>query len=310
MSDIFRDFDKKNEIPKVKIPKFATGGICNDAIFPKLDAFSQIDEIVKDIAKKKDNAIAMEFTKCIGELLKNNGVVPKLTEYTRNFETENTFETRFGVSIDELDFSEHDKVFEDKIAELKKQIDRLNEEKSFLRTRCMPYVEKDFDNRLYGKLAIVSCNEEFVDIQKYADGDDLYSREVRNLISEGGIKRLIGQYRNLSLRLDKMSAENKALKQRIAELESKKAEEPTKINLNNHIKVKLTPLGADIYYHQYDEIKGDYPKIEKYLTSKLPRVDDEGYTEFQLHHFIELYGGYIGVGKKNVIEPLDIIVAE
>lgn len=122
MSDIFRDFGKKNEVPKVKIPKFATGGICNDAIFPKFDAFSQIDEIVKDITKKKDNAIAMEFTKCIGELLKKNGVVPKMTEYTRNFETENTFETRYGVSIDELDFSEQDKAFEDKIAKLEEEL--------------------------------------------------------------------------------------------------------------------------------------------------------------------------------------------
>ena len=127
MSDILRDFDKKNEVPKVKIPKFATGGICNDAIFPKLDAFSQIDEIVKDIAKKKDNAMAIEFTKCIGELLRKNGVVPKLTEYTRNFETDKTFETRYGVSIDELDFSEHDKVFEDEIAELKKDYKTASE---------------------------------------------------------------------------------------------------------------------------------------------------------------------------------------
>lgn len=127
MSDILRDFDKKNEFPKVKIPKFATGGICNDAIFPKLDAFSQIDEIVKDIKDRQDNAMAMEFTKCIGELLKKNGVVPKLTEYTRNFETDKTFETRYGVSIDELDFSEHDKVFEDKIAELKKDYKTASE---------------------------------------------------------------------------------------------------------------------------------------------------------------------------------------
>ena len=36
MSDIFRDFDKKNEVPKIKIPKFATGVICNDAI-PELN---------------------------------------------------------------------------------------------------------------------------------------------------------------------------------------------------------------------------------------------------------------------------------
>lgn len=69
--------------------------------------------------------MAMEFTKCIGELLRKNGVVPKLTEYTRNFETDNTFETRYGVSIDELDFSEHDKVFEDKIAKLEDKLLKL-----------------------------------------------------------------------------------------------------------------------------------------------------------------------------------------
>ena len=127
MSDILRNFDKKNEIPKIKIPKFATGGICNDAIFPKIDAFSQIDEIVKDIRDRQDNAMAMEFTKCIEELLRKNSVVPKMTEYTSNFETENTFKTRYGVSIDELDFSEHDKVFEDKIAELKKDYKTASE---------------------------------------------------------------------------------------------------------------------------------------------------------------------------------------
>ena len=129
MSDILRDFDKKNEFPKVKIPKFATGGICNDAIFPKLDAFSQIDEIVKDVRDRQDNAMAMEFTKCIGELLKKNGVTPKITEYTHENVKEHSIEQLYGVTIDELDFSAHDKVFEDKIASLEKQIERLMREK-------------------------------------------------------------------------------------------------------------------------------------------------------------------------------------
>lgn len=112
-----------------KIPRFEKGGICNDAICTKLDAFSQIDEIVKDIRDRQDNAMAMEFTKCIGELLKKNGVTPKITEYSGISQTDKTFETRYGVSIDELDFSEHDKVFEDKIAELEKQTERLMREK-------------------------------------------------------------------------------------------------------------------------------------------------------------------------------------
>lgn len=235
MSDILRDFDKKNEIPKVKIPKFATGGICNDAIFPKLDVFSKIDEIVKDIQKQKDNAMAMEFTKCIGELLKENGVVPKITEYTRDFETENTFETRYGVTIDELDFSEHDKVFEDKIAELGKRIQEL----------------------------------EIID----------------------------------TIRHD----ENRELKQRIAELESKGTEKPTKINLNDRVKVKLTPLGAEIYYHQYDELnKQIKERGGKQLEPRMPEIDKDGYTKFTLWNFMELYGEHMGMCKPNVIEPLYI----
>ena len=126
MSDILRDSDKKNEFPKVKIPKFATGGICNGAIF----AFSQIDEIVKDIRERQDNAIAMEFTKSIGELLKNNGVAPKITEVRTGgtFDKDgNVIEERYGVLVEDLDFTEHDKVFEDKIADLESLLQKRDE---------------------------------------------------------------------------------------------------------------------------------------------------------------------------------------
>lgn len=112
--------DKEIEIPNISLENIKKrleemDKITNEMLNPFDSAF---DKMVKDIRDRQDNVIAMEFTKCIGELLKKNGVVPKITEYTRNFETDNTFETRYGVSIDELDFSAHDKVFEDKIAEL------------------------------------------------------------------------------------------------------------------------------------------------------------------------------------------------
>ena len=89
--------------------------------------FSAFNQIAKDIKDRQDNAIAMEFTKCIGELLRKNGVAPKMTECTGNFETDKTFETRYGVTIDELDFTAHDKVFEDKIAKLKKDYKTASE---------------------------------------------------------------------------------------------------------------------------------------------------------------------------------------
>lgn len=114
------EFDKEIEIPNISLENINKAlkemdKITNEMLNPFDSTF---DKIVKDIRDRQDNVIAMEFTKCIGELLRKNGVVPKMTEYTRNFETDNTFETRYGVTIDELDFSEHDKPFEDKIAEL------------------------------------------------------------------------------------------------------------------------------------------------------------------------------------------------
>lgn len=155
------------------------------------------------------------------------------------------YERKYVGCVVELDFSEHDKVFEDKIARLEENVGYYKDSLSRVEKNC-----------------------------------------------------------------EKLHCENKELKQRIADLESKETEKPTKINLNDRIKVKLTPLGAEIYYHQYDDIHKDYPKMKKHLQSSLPKVDENGYTEFQLWHFMELYGEHIGMCKPNVINPLNIIIVK
>ena len=78
-----------------------------------------------------------------------------------------------------------------------------------------------------------------------------------------------------------------------------------KINLNELVKVKLTDLGKDIYYHQYDELNARLGRVIYEPT--FPEEDDKGYTYFQLWNFIEIYSKYIGISKPNVIEPLEII---
>lgn len=81
--------------------------------------------------------------------------------------------------------------------------------------------------------------------------------------------------------------------------------EPIRINLNESIKVKLTDWGKKIYYHQYDrtnQIAG-----REICKPKFPKEDENGYTEFQLWCFIELYGEHIGMALPNVIEPLEIV---
>ena len=76
------------------------------------------------------------------------------------------------------------------------------------------------------------------------------------------------------------------------------------LNLNDTIKVKLTDHGKDIYYHQFDK----FIEIGAKLTPKMPKVDADGYTKFQLWEFIQLYGQHIGMTKPNVIEPIDIVI--
>lgn len=171
--------------------------------------FSEFDRIIKDIQEQKENATAMEFTKCIRELLKKNGVVPKITEYTRENVRENSIEHRYGVSIDGLDFTEHDKGFKDEIERLKRQIEKL----ASIRTRCHESARDSFDSGNYGCLHIVTTDElknsnekvlklesELFDVQKSAD--EYYNRcidltnQIAKLESELEVKDNLMKIKN------------------------------------------------------------------------------------------------------------------
>ena len=134
------------------------------------------EQIGKEITKMKKSVIARDVVNITEELLKENGVVVNVTMCTFDGVTE--------MSIG-LDFTEHDKVFADKIAKLEKQIESYEAERKELRTRCcMDSAREKFDNHSYGGLVIYTKN--------------FTSERERRLYDE-----------------------NKELKQRIAELESK-----------------------------------------------------------------------------------------
>ena len=78
-----------------------------------------------------------------------------------------------------------------------------------------------------------------------------------------------------------------------------------KINLNDRIKVKLTDYGKEIYYHRFDDVLAQM-KI-KTIKPEYPKVDDEGYTTFQLWDFMSIYGNYMGIAMPEVIKPLEVI---
>ncbi len=81
-----------------------------------------------------------------------------------------------------------------------------------------------------------------------------------------------------------------------------------RINLNEPIKVKLTQLGKDIYYHQFDSLNKAIG--EEICKPSYPVEDEDGYAEFQLWDFMNLYGDFMGVGLPNVIDPIEIVYME
>lgn len=73
-------------------------------------AMSNINYIAKQIAEKDDAVICKAFTISIARLLKENGIIPIMTEHERMLETEERFiiKSTHGVCFNELDTSEHD----------------------------------------------------------------------------------------------------------------------------------------------------------------------------------------------------------
>ena len=78
-----------------------------------------------------------------------------------------------------------------------------------------------------------------------------------------------------------------------------------RINLNEVVKVKLTDLGKDIYYHRFDKLNKRCGKIV--CKPSFPKEDAKGYTKFQLWDFMETYGEHLGIAKPTVINPLEIV---
>lgn len=87
-------------------------------------AMSNIDCIAKQIAEKNDAAICKAFTISIVRLLRENGIIPIMTEHERMLETDRErfiFKSTYGVCFNDLDTSEHDaKVRADAIKEVER----------------------------------------------------------------------------------------------------------------------------------------------------------------------------------------------
>lgn len=243
----------KNNMPRFKDWKLDLSG----AIDGMMDFNAELDKFSKDIQKRKDNAMAMAFTKDIGDLLKKNGVCPKFEEYSDRVMGKTKIEMRYGVGLVDLDFSEHDKPFKDKIAKLEEEVHRLGEERREIRKRCASDGELHlFDLKRYGRLRIVA----------------------KDVMAENeSLKQRISEIENFSCQAEQESESMiLELKQRIAELEGKKTESldevPDSITIDGY-KCKIINTERGLYISR-DEIYSIIDKEKMPLRQKCKELED------------------------------------
>lgn len=159
-----------------------------------------MNKIAKDILEQKNNAMAMEFTKIICDLLKRYGVYVHCTE-TKFGEkiTTNSIEEQYGIVFDSMDFSEHDKEFTDKITELEEELEKSNREHAkTLWEFCDSVKKEDYDsevNRLHSE--VEKYRKAFEDAKKERDCqiaeyqnkiEELENRDIAELLPTDPIK--------------------------------------------------------------------------------------------------------------------------
>ena len=60
-------------------------------------------------------------------------------------------------------------------------------------------------------------------------------------------------------------------------------------NINNHIRVKLNEFGLTV-------LKGNHDELRLKRPFEMPKVDEEGYTQFQFWYFAQQFGFYLHMG--------------
>lgn len=77
-----------------------------------------MDEIIANMDKQRERARIVAFVTDIAMMLRENGVIPCMSEVSTEIDDNDALKTLFCCRLEKLDFSEHDKVLEKKIAEL------------------------------------------------------------------------------------------------------------------------------------------------------------------------------------------------
>lgn len=85
-------------------------------------------------------------------------------------------------------------------------------------------------------------------------------------------------------------------------LDNETEKEFVKTNLNYHIKVKLNDYGKQVHHDYWKDT------CERFDTPYKLEVDEEGYSSFQIHEFMNIFGEYAQLGAKPFMETYDVLI--
>lgn len=194
MNKIEFDFNKKNEIPYVKINRKPTAYEKIDDSFKDFidkGAWFVFEKVAEEITERKNYERAMEFTKGIGNFLRENGVTPIISEIG------NATDVTHVVHFEGLDFSEHDKHLGDIIHELDEKCCRyiakyndLERERNYLASR---FEELKSENEIL-KQRIAELEgkgtERVVEIKTYATPIEIATHLINNTCTINELKMI------------------------------------------------------------------------------------------------------------------------
>lgn len=77
-------------------------------------------------------------------------------------------------------------------------------------------------------------------------------------------------------------------------------------NVNDYVRVRLTDLGRKIHRAEFDELND---KFESKMDYTPPNEDKDGWSRWQMHHLMRIFGLELFVGLDVPFEP-NIIIEE
>ena len=85
------------------------------------------------------------------------------------------------------------------------------------------------------------------------------------------------------------------------------------ININDSVKVKLTPYGKEMYVKHYKDLFSYIPNEDRCLSWQFdqpPKEDDEGYYHDEMWSLMMIFGKHMYMGCKQVFDSNTLIIEE